>query len=49
MNLTIFNELDFLRALRAFFAELQVPVFAIRLWWWCLGMTNIWRLRILRG
>ena len=29
MNLTIFNELDFLPALRKFFAELQVPVNAL--------------------
>jgi hypothetical protein len=29
MNLTIFNELDFLPALRKFFAELQVPVNAV--------------------
>ena len=29
MKLTIFNELDFLPALRAFFAELQVPINAV--------------------
>ncbi len=29
MNLTIFNELDFLPALRKFFAELQVPIAAV--------------------
>jgi adenine-specific DNA-methyltransferase len=29
MNLTIFNQLDFLPALKAFFAELQVPINAV--------------------